>query len=67
MGLERGKAEVQPEEEEVPKDTCTSSSAVHDFEAELQAILSSLEQREPAHTPDEDKVHARTWCHVSMV
>lgn len=67
MGLERGKEEVQQEEEEAVKEMTAppSSSELQEFEAELQATLSALEQ-EPTRTPDEDKVLTPTWCHASI-
>lgn len=66
MGLERGKVELQQEEEEAMEKTSAprSSSELQEFEAEIQATLSALEQQEPTHTPDEDKVRARPWCHA---
>ncbi|XP_053096621.1 utrophin isoform X2 [Pangasianodon hypophthalmus] len=64
VGLERGKVEVQQEEEEVGKETTAppSSSELQEFEAELQATLSSLERQEPTHTPDEDKLDEEKAC-----
>ncbi|KAF4078503.1 hypothetical protein AMELA_G00199850 [Ameiurus melas] len=59
VGLQHDQAEVQQEEEEALKETTTppcSSDPPQEFEAELQAALSALEQQEPVHTPDEDKL-----------
>ncbi|XP_060793676.1 utrophin isoform X3 [Neoarius graeffei] len=57
VGLGRGEDEVQQDEEEVVKETTAtpSLSELQEFEAELQATLSALEQESP-HTPDEDKL-----------
>lgn len=64
VGLERGKVEVQQEEEDTT--ASSSSSELQEFEAELQATLSALEQQqEPTHTPDEDKVHTHVLYMVS--
>lgn len=68
MGLEREQAEVQQEEEDALKEPTApacSSDTPQEFEVELQAALSALERQEPAHSPDEDKVHARTRCHAT--
>lgn len=55
VGLEFGKVEAQQEDDDTT--ASSSSSELQEIEAELQAILSALEQQEPTHTPDEDKVH----------
>ncbi|KAI5096115.1 utrophin [Silurus meridionalis] len=57
VGLEHGQVKVQQDQEKVLKDASLSSTEPQKFEVELQKALSALEQQEPAHTPDEDKLN----------
>lgn len=62
MGLKHSSIEEEQEEQEVVKKTVapSSSSELHEFEADLQATLGALEHHDLTHTPDEDKVHTCT-------
>ncbi|XP_037397389.1 utrophin isoform X2 [Pygocentrus nattereri] len=61
VGLEPGDVEVQ---QQVLKETSAplSSSELQDFEADLEAVLSALEQQDHTHTPDDDKLDEEKAC-----
>ncbi|XP_066527919.1 utrophin-like isoform X3 [Hoplias malabaricus] len=56
LGLESGEAEVQRQEVLKEVSAPLMSAELHQFESELQALLSALDNQDHTHTPDDDKL-----------